>query len=102
MNFKIVLRILTSLCVFLTILSVFPAIMSPMMFDAPGSESSSLTVIPFIFIATLPISCITALVLSALTLNKTRDYKKACWVYLLPATQFLLIVSFFLILIIFD
>ncbi|MBD2258048.1 hypothetical protein [Pseudanabaena sp. FACHB-2040] len=58
------LSIATAVLIAAAVIGVFPAVMTPMMFDAPGSMENPATVTLAIGVATFPIVCVLAVVLS--------------------------------------
>jgi hypothetical protein len=84
--------------VFLLILipSVMGAIMSPMMFDAPGSDKSQKTWILFSCMIALPVLIIIAQIFSWIAFFN-QNYKFALSINLLPAIDILLIGLLFFI-----
>ncbi|HEY9764065.1 MAG TPA: hypothetical protein V6D07_16150 [Trichocoleus sp.] len=63
----IFLFVATVILVIGAVVGVFPAVMTPMMFDSPGSLENPATVIFALSVATFPIVCILAVILSWLT-----------------------------------
>ncbi len=92
MNHKILFYSLTTLDVILMLISIPCVMMSPMIFDAPGSENSALVISIFIFMLCIPLTTFVALVVSSIYLLKTKNFKKACLGYLLPALNITLLV----------
>ncbi len=66
-----------------------PALMSVMMFDAPGSTSNPWTILLFISTITFPLNCVAAIALSWL-LYLVKWPRLACWLTLLPLLNLLL------------
>lgn len=77
--------------------SIFGAMMSPMMFDAPGSEKSTKTWILFSCMAALPILIIIAQIISWIAFNN-QNYNLAFKINALPALD-ILIIGFMLLII---
>ena len=65
------------------LISVVPAMMSFMMFDAPGSEKNPTTIILFCSVLTFPAACLLAIVLSWI-LYACQRQRTACWAAFLP------------------
>ncbi|MEA5459904.1 hypothetical protein VB796_12690 [Arcicella sp. LKC2W] len=84
--------------IFLLILipSVMSAIMSPMMFDSPGSEKSSKTWILFSCMIVLPILIVIAQIISWIAFFK-KNYVLAITINALPTIDILLIGLIFFI-----
>jgi len=84
--------------IFLIILipSAMSAIMSPMMFDAPGSDKSTKTWILFSCMVILPILIIIAQIISWIAFFK-QNYKLAMMINALPTVDILLIGILFFI-----
>ncbi|MFQ4139851.1 hypothetical protein PGN35_026410 [Nodosilinea sp. PGN35] len=85
-----VLFIATVLLVVGAIAGFLPALMTPMMFDAPGALENPATVTLALSIATFPIVCVVALLLSWLVFllpvfaNLPYHYSLACGLTALP------------------
>jgi hypothetical protein len=84
--------------IFLIVLipSAMSAIMSPMMFDAPGSDKSTKTWILFSCMVILPILIIIAQIISWIAFFK-QNYKLAMMINALPTVDILLIGILFFI-----
>jgi O-antigen/teichoic acid export membrane protein len=89
---------LTINIIFLVILipSIFGAIMSPMMFDAPGSEKSKKTWTLVCSLAALPILIIITQIISWIAYSN-QNYDLAFKINALPAFDILLIIFLFFI-----
>jgi O-antigen/teichoic acid export membrane protein len=89
---------LTINIIFLVILipSIFGAIMSPMMFDAPGSEKSKKTWTLVCSLAALPILIIITQIISWIAYSN-QNYDLAFKINALPASDILLIIFLFFI-----
>ncbi|HEY2614095.1 MAG TPA: hypothetical protein VGI42_00155, partial [Chthoniobacterales bacterium] len=57
---------------------IFPAMFSPMMFDAPGSEHNLTTIVLFLSVLTFPISCLLGIALSWIFYG-LNFLRAACW-----------------------
>lgn len=84
--------------IFLIILipSIFGAMMSPMMFDAPGSEKSRKTWTLFWCMVALPISIIITQIISWIAYSN-QNYDLALRINALPAFDILIIIFMFFI-----
>ncbi len=71
-----------------------PAMMSPMMFDAPGSTSSVLTMVVFFSVLTLPVSFFMA----ATVPWKYKENPKVKLLYLLPVVHLAIAAGAFMLL----
>lgn len=58
------LFVATVILVLAAVVGFFPAVMTPMMFDAPGSLENPVTVTLALSVATFPIVCVLAVILS--------------------------------------
>jgi hypothetical protein len=76
--------------------SIFAAVMSPMMFDAPGSEKSTKTWTLFYCMVALPILIIIAQIISWIAYSN-HNYDLAFKINALPAFDILLIIFMFFI-----
>ncbi len=74
--------------------SIFGAVMSPMMFDAPGSEKSKKTWTLVCCLAALPILIIIAQIISWIAYSN-QNYDLALKINALPAFDMLLIIFLF-------
>jgi hypothetical protein len=70
----------TVVCLLVGLAAVFPALMSPMAFDAPGSTSNPFTVGFALAIAVFPLVCLAGAVLPWIL----RHWSFAKWFFLLP------------------
>ena len=84
--------------IFLIILipSLFGAMMSPMMFDAPGSEKSNKTWVLFCCMIALPLLIIIAQIISWIAYRK-ENHNLALKINALPAFDILIIILMFFI-----
>ena len=69
--------------------ATLPAMMSPMMFDSPGSTSSPITIGLALSIALLPLFCLAAAVLPWIL----RHWSSAKWIFLLPLVDIGVIIA---------
>lgn len=76
--------------------TIFAAVMSPMMFDAPGSEKSPKTWTLFYCMISLPILIIIAQIVSWIAYSN-QNYDLALKITALPALDILLIIFIFFI-----
>ena len=88
--------IINIILLFILIPSIFGAIMSPMMFDAPGSEKSKKTWTLFYCMIALPISIIIAQIISWIAYSN-QNYDLALKINALPALDVLIIIFMFFI-----
>ena len=73
--------IVASVCLIgLALVSLMPVMMVPMLFDAPGSESSPLTIGMALLVAAFPLFCLLGAGLPWLL----RRRKRAAWLFLVP------------------
>jgi hypothetical protein len=72
------------------LLAIFPAILTPMMFDAPGSTSNPITVGLAVSVAAFPLVCLAGAVLPWLL----RHFSFAKWLFLLPVLDIGVIAAF--------
>jgi hypothetical protein len=72
------------------LLAVFPAIMTPMMFDAPGSTSNPITIGLAVSVAVFPLVCLISAGLPWLL----RHFAFAKWLFLLPVIDIGVITAF--------
>lgn len=88
--------VITINIIFLIILipSIFGAMMSPMMFDAPGSEKSRKTWTLFWCMVALPISIIITQIISWIAYSN-QNYDLALRINALPAFDILIIIFMF-------
>lgn len=78
------LWIVASVCLIgLAVMSLMPVMMVPMMFDAPGSETSPLTIAMALLVAAFPVLCLIGAGLPWLF----RRWKRAGWLFLLPVVD---------------
>lgn len=61
----------------------FAALMSPMMFDAPGSTSNPQVLVLFFSVIAFPIACVAGVALAWIAFARRRD-RGALWFSLLP------------------
>lgn len=87
----VVLVITTLLSTAAGIVGLLPALMSPMLFDAPGSTHKAENVALFFGALTFPLTCLVAIVLSWL-LYRSQKFAVACCVAFLPGFHFLIVV----------
>lgn len=85
LNLKKLATILTIFYVIIGLLSLPFILMSPMLFDAPGSENNTALWVFFWALITMPLTIVFAIVYSAI--RRDRDNRKACLIYLLPTIQ---------------
>jgi hypothetical protein len=71
--------------------AIFPALMSPMMFDSPGSTSNPVTVALAISVAVFPLFCLVAAALPWIL----RHWSLAKWVFLLPLVDIGIVIALF-------
>lgn len=84
------LWIVASVCLIgLALVSLMPVMMVPMMFDAPGSETSSLTIGMALLVAAFPLFCLIGAGLPWLF----RRRKRAAWLFLLPLADVAAIIA---------
>ncbi len=76
--------------------SIFAAMMSPMMFDAPGSEKSKKTWTLVCCLAALPLLIIIAQIISWIAFSN-QNYDLALKINLLPTFDILLIIFMFFV-----
>lgn len=90
--------VITINVIFLIILipSIFGAMMSPMMFDAPGSEKSQKTWTLFSCMIALPILIIISQIISWIAFNN-QNYDLAFKINALPVLDILIIIFMFFI-----
>ncbi len=65
------------------VLGLMPALMAPMLFDAPGSTSNPGTILLFWSAFTFPVVCVVAIA-TAWILYTRKRVRAACWVALIP------------------
>lgn len=75
------------------LLSIFVALMSVMLFDAPGSENNTYLWVLFWLLALFPVSCFFSIMVSNIFIFKYQQYKKALWVFIVPCILVVLIIS---------
>jgi hypothetical protein len=76
--------IVASVCLIgLAVVSLMPVMMVPMLFDAPGSETSRLTIAMALLVAAFPVCCLIGAALPWLF----RHRKRAGWLFLLPVAD---------------
>jgi hypothetical protein len=80
LNSRLSWGLLTALWVLAALAGVLPAMMSPMMFDAPGSSTNPLTIVFALLVATFPLVCIAGAVLPWIL----RRWRFAKWLFVLP------------------
>jgi hypothetical protein len=83
--------LLTALWLVVGVFALVPAVMSPMMFDAPGSISNPFTVGAAASFAALPFVCLAAAVLPWIF----RHWPLAKWLFALPLINIGIIIIFF-------
>lgn len=88
--------VLNILFILLAIVSVFAAMMSPFLFDAPGSEHNTFVIIAFGAMLILPISCFSSVVASLYFLFRKHNFSKAGWVFTIPFIIMLIIIGCFI------
>jgi hypothetical protein len=71
-------------------LSLLPAALSVMMFDAPGSTSNPATIIAFLSVFTLPVTCGIGIGFAWMALGKER-FRFARWIIWLPILNVLML-----------
>lgn len=82
--------IVVSVCLIgLAAVSLLPVMMVPMMFDAPGSETSPLTIAFALSVAAFPIFCLMGAALPWLF----RRRKRAVWLFLVPSVDVAAIIA---------
>lgn len=82
--------LLTALWVIVGLLAVVPALLSPMMFDAPGSTSNPCTIGLAISVAVFPLVCLAGAGLPWLL----RRRPSSKWLFLLPLLGVAVIAAF--------
>ena len=92
LNSNLSWTIATALCVLVGLGGILPAMMSPMMFDSPGSTSNPVTVALAISVAVFPLFCLAAAALPWLL----RHWSLAKWVFLLPLVDIGIIIALFI------
>ena len=80
---RIWLIIATILYIPAVLLGIFAAMMSPMMFDAPGSTANPHAVALFWSVISFPFVCVAAVILGWIAFAKHRD-RAALWLSLTP------------------
>lgn len=70
--------------------SILPVMISPMMFDSPGSENYFTTWLLFLGVVTFPISCILSFIIPWI-LYKKKKYNAAVFWSFLPSMNILLV-----------
>lgn len=63
------------------VLGIFPALFSPMMFDAPGSTQNPFTVALFLSVISFPVVCLLSIVVSWVLY--ALDRRRAAWLFAL-------------------
>jgi len=86
--------VLTALWAVAGLAAILPALMSPMMFDAPGSTANPVTIALAISVALLPLVCLVAAGLPWLL----RHWPLAKWIFLLPGLHIAVILALFVVL----
>lgn len=71
-----------------TVFGAFMALMSPMLFDAPGSDSNPPVLLLFGSIVAFPLTCIAGIALAWIAYVRHRD-RGAMWLSLLPVLPIL-------------
>jgi small-conductance mechanosensitive channel len=89
LNSNLSWTIATALCVLLGLGGILPAMMSPMMFDSPGSTSNPITIGLAISVALFPLVCLAAALLPWIV----RHWRLAKWVFLLPLVDIGIIIA---------
>jgi hypothetical protein len=82
--------VLTVLWLVVGVFAIFPAMMSPMMFDSPGSTSNPFTVGAAASFAALPVVCLAAAALPWIF----RHWPEANWFFAMPLVNIGLIIMF--------
>ncbi len=90
---KTLANILLFLCIGLALMGGNAAMMSPMMFDAPGSENNLYLWIAFIATLILPIVSVISIFIS-LKYISAKDYIKAVLTFILPIINLGVIIFF--------
>jgi hypothetical protein len=93
---KTTVLIINIILLIILIPSIFGAIMSPMMFDAPGSEKSQKTWILFSCMVALPVLIIIAQIVSWIA-YKNQNFDLAFKINALPAFDIVVIIFMFFI-----
>lgn len=93
---KTTIIIVNIILLIILIPSLFGAMMSPMMFDAPGSDKSNKTWILFGCMISLPVLIIIAQIISWIAFSR-QNYSLALKINALPALDILMIGFMFLI-----
>jgi hypothetical protein len=65
------------------VIGAFMALMSVMMFDAPGSERNPAVILLFSSVVAFPLACIVGVILGWIAIGRQRD-RGAMWFSLLP------------------
>ncbi len=82
--------IVASVCLIgLAVVSLMPVMMVPMLFDAPGSETSPLTIAMALLVAAFPLFCLIGAGLPWLF----RRRKRAGWLFLVPLADVAAIIA---------
>jgi len=71
---------------FVGLIGIMMALMSAMLFDAPGSEKNPLVWILFATTVALPVSCLISCVTSLYVYFREKNYRKAFLLSLIPTT----------------
>jgi hypothetical protein len=91
LNSNLSWSIATAVCLLVGLGGFLPAMMSPMMFDSPGSTSNPVTIGLAISVAVFPLFCLAAAALPWLL----RHWSLAKWVFLLPLVDLGVIIALF-------
>jgi ABC-type sulfate transport system permease subunit len=83
--------VMTVLCVVLGLASIFPVLMTPMLFDAPGSTSNRFTIAIAVAMVALPVTCLLGAVLP--WVFRPHAFAKA--LFLLPLLDLVVIAALF-------
>jgi small-conductance mechanosensitive channel len=89
LNSNLSWTIATAVWLLLGLGAILPAMMSPMMFDSPGSTSSPITIGLALSIALLPLLCLAAAALPWIL----RHWSSAKWIFLLPLVDIGVIIA---------